>query len=108
MGIKVTNNAVSAVPLAIVSTDTSLDVTAGEGVVFPILGVGDYFYATITSTANVYEVVKCTARVDDTLTIERAQEDTIAVDFPANSRISIRVTVQNIISLFQDVDFILL
>ena len=108
MGIQLTNNASTTVPLAVTSTQTSLTVTTGTGVLFPILGAGDYFYATIQDVNDHFEIVKATARTDDVMTIVRAQEDTLAIPFAANSRFEIRVTVENILSKFDDLDFLLL
>jgi hypothetical protein len=108
MGIQLTNNASTTVPLAVTSTQTSLTVTTGTGVLFPILGAGDYFYATIQDVNNHFEIVKVTARTDDVMTMLRAQEDTLAIPFAANSRFEIRVTVENILSKFDDLDFLLL
>ncbi len=107
MGLKLKNNAVSVIPDSINDTQTSITVVSGTGVVFPTLAVDDYFYATISSVANAYEVVKVTARSGDVLTIVRAQEGTTALSFPASSRIELRVTVQNIIELL-DQDYLLL
>lgn len=107
MGIKLANNAVSIVPLEITDVQTSIDVYTGTGALFPTLGVGDYFYATLSSVANAYEVIKVTARSTDTLTIVRAQEGTTALSFPAGSRIELRVTALNITELL-DQDFLLL
>jgi hypothetical protein len=107
MGIKLKNNAVSVVPLSINDSQTSIDLYTGTGTLFPTLGVDDYFYATISSVANAYEVVKVTARATDTLTVERAQEGTTALSFPAGSRIELRVTAQNIVELL-DQDYLLL
>lgn len=75
---------------------------------FPTLGTGDYFYATIQDVDNHFEIVKVTARADDVMTIERAQEGTLAIPFPANSRFELRVTVENVLSKFDDLDFLLL
>jgi hypothetical protein len=97
MAIQYKNNAASTTTSAISSIDTSVTLAAGTGSRFPALGTGDYFYATLVSTTGVFEIVKVTARADDTLTIVRAQEGTLAVQFPANSRIELRVTAQNII-----------
>jgi hypothetical protein len=107
MGVKLKNNAVSYIPAAITDAQTSISITSGTGVVFPVLGAGDYFYATISSVSNAYEVVKVTARATDTLTIVRAQEGTTALSFPASSRIELRVTAQSIIDLLSE-DFLLL
>jgi hypothetical protein len=108
MAIKLTNNASTTVPLAVTSTQTSLTVTTGTGVLFPILGAGDYFYATIQDVNDHFEIVKVTARTDDVMTIVRAQENTLAIPFAANSRFEIRVTVENFIAQFADIDFLLL
>lgn len=108
MGIQLKNNASTIVPLAITSTATSLVVATGTGAEFPTLGAGDYFYATIQDVNNHFEIVKVTARTDDTMTITRAQEGTLAIPFPANSRFELRVTVENMLSKFTDLDFLLL
>ena len=38
------------------------------------------------------EIVKVTARTDDTMTIVRAQEGTLAIPFVASSRVELRMT----------------
>lgn len=108
MGIKLKNNAASTIPAALSSSATSVDVLQDTGSVFPALGSGDYFYATIISPTNAYEIVKVTARADDTLTIVRAQESTVAIPFLANARIALRFTVANLESFINDTDFLLL
>jgi hypothetical protein len=107
MGLIVKNNAASIIPAEIGVGDTSVTVYTGTGSVFPALGAGDYFYATISSVTNAYEIVKVTARAGDVLTIVRAQEGTTALSFPAACRIQIRVTVQNVADLIPD-NFLLL
>ena len=99
MVAKVKNNAVSTIANALTSTATTLTVGSGTGDFFPVLGSGDYFYATLTSTTNGAEIVKVTARTGDTFTVERAQENTLAIPFPANSRIEQRITAQTITDL---------
>ena len=108
MGIQLKNNASTTIPSSVSSTDTSLVVAAGTGAEFPTLGAGDYFYATIQDVNNHFEIVKVTARADDTMTVTRAQEGTLALPFPANSRFELRVTVENMLSKFTDLDFLLL
>jgi hypothetical protein len=76
--------------------------------VFPTLTAGDYFYATISSVTDEYEIVKVTARSGDVLTVLRAQESTLALMFPVNSHIALRVTVQNLQSIIDDLNFLLL
>lgn len=108
MVLKITNNATTIVPLAIQSTDTSLTVAAGTGYLFPILGGSDFFFATLSSTAGGMEIIKVTSRADDMMTFVRAQEGTLAVPFPANSRLEIRVTAANLQSYVDSLDFLLL
>jgi hypothetical protein len=67
--------------------------------VFPSLGTGDYFYATLQDVNNNFEIVKVTARFDDVMTVERGQENTIAIPFPANSRFAHRITAATIIAV---------
>lgn len=108
MGIKLTNNAFATVPSAVSSTQTSLTVATGKGALFPILGGSDYFFATLMDVNSNFEIVKVTARTDDVMTIVRGQESTLAIPFPANSRFELRVTVENMLATFTDLNFLLL
>ena len=76
MGIKLSNNANATLAASITSSSTSITVTSGQGARFPTLSAGDYFYATLIDTSNNLEIVKCTARSTDVLTVTRAQEST--------------------------------
>jgi hypothetical protein len=101
--VKLTNNAYSQIPQAVGPADTSITVAAGSGAVFPDLGDDDWFFATIISVSNYFEIVKVVARVDDTFTVERGAEDTTPLSFPANSRIELRVTTGNVDIMQQNV-----
>jgi len=108
MGIQLSNNAIATVPAAVSSTQTTLTVAAGKGSLFPILGSGDYFYATLNDVNNNFEIVKVTARTDDVMTMTRAQEGTLAIPFPANSRFEHRITAATIRAIVDDADDYLL
>jgi len=108
MGIKLTNNAIATVPSAVSSTQTTLTVAAGKGSLFPILGSGDYFFATLSDVNNNFEIVKVTARTDDVMTMVRAEEGTLAIPFPANSRFEHRITAATIRAIIDDADDYLL
>jgi hypothetical protein len=101
MPIQLANNASGTIATAISASDTGLALTTGDGAAFPVLGLGDYFYATITSSGGTQEIVKATARSGDSLTIVRAQESTVAQSFAAGSRFELRVTAQSIIDTAQ-------
>lgn len=104
MGVILKNNAVSTITTAISASDVGLAVTAGTGSLFPALGAGDYFYATLVSSGGTYEVVKVTARAGDTMTIVRAQEGTTAQSFASGSRIEVRVTAASITDMVDEHD----
>ena len=100
MGLKLTNNAVSRLASGISSGDLSLSVTPGTGALFPTLGAGDHFPATLVRASDsAVEIVKVTARSTDVFTIERAQENTTALAFSANDRIELRLTADTIANL---------
>ena len=108
MAVQLTNNAQSLLLNDLTSVATSLTVTSGEGALFPVLGASDYFYVTLESNSSTFEIVKCTARIDNVMTITRAQENTIALPFSAGSRVQLRVTAANLLSAVNDLDFLLL
>jgi microcystin-dependent protein len=92
MGIKLTNNAFATLASSITSSSTSITLTTGQGARFPSLSGGDYFYATLVDTSNNLEIVKCTARSTDVLTVVRAQESTTARAYNTGDRLEIRLT----------------
>ena len=97
MGIKLANNAFGTLASGIASGATSITLTTGHGARFPSLGAGDYFYATLIDTSNNLEIVKCTARSTDVLTVVRAQEGTSARAYSTGDRIEIRITAQTFV-----------
>jgi hypothetical protein len=97
MGIKLANNAFATLAAGINSSVTSITVTSGQGARFPTLSAGDYFYATLIDTSNNLEIVKCTARSTDVLTVVRAQESTTARAYSTGDRIEIRITAQTFV-----------
>lgn len=76
-----TNNANSKLAAPISTTATEMTVTAGTGALFPSPGAGQQFALTLVDAATGLnkEVVYCTERVGDTLTIVRAQEPVAGV-----------------------------
>lgn len=92
MGVKFANNAYGTLNAGITNSATSLTLSSGQGARFPSLGANDFFYATLIDTSNNLEVVKCTARSTDVLTITRAQESTTARAFAVGDRVELRVT----------------
>jgi hypothetical protein len=102
MTVILKNNASGFLATSISATDTSIILSTGTGANFPSLAAGEYFYATISPTSGTSEIVKCTARSGDTLTIIRAQEGTSALSFAGGSRVELRVTAQSVIDAITD------
>lgn len=104
MGIKFANSAFATLAAGINDSATSITLTTGQGARFPSLGAGDYFYATLIDASNNLEIVKCTARSTDVLTVVRAQESTTARSFSTGDRIELRVTAAGLVDLISVLD----
>lgn len=105
MNIKFANNA-STVLIAELDKDSKLvRVSVGAGSIFPLLvEPTDYFRITVVhpSTGN-WEIMKVTRVVGDEFTVERAQEGTVALDFPINSLVENRLTAESLEEILRDV-----
>lgn len=91
------NNAFASLAAELSAAGTLATLAAGQGARFPAPSGGNHFLATLilldgNGAETAWEVVKCTARATDGLTIERAQEGTTARIWPAGSRLEMRVT----------------
>jgi len=89
-GILFTNFARSQLAAPLLAGDLSLTVQTGHGARFPNPGVGDYFYLVLENAALDREIVKCTGRAVDTLTIVRAQDNTTALGWNAGDIVALR------------------
>ena len=92
MGIRTKNNAYSRLAASVAASDTFMTVEAGTGVRFPVLDTGDFTFATLIGANGSMEIVKVTGRNTDTMTIERAQEGTTALDWSVGARVECRFT----------------
>lgn len=105
---KFANNATTNTVDALSDTDTVVVVTVGTGALFPTLGTGEYFKATIQDVNNNFEIVKVTARTDHIMTVVRGQDGTLAIPFPANSRFELRVLADSVKEYLDSIDYLLL
>lgn len=87
----VENRAYSKLAAAIDDDDTSLTVTAGAGADFPSAYP---FHLTIED-----EIVSCTNRTTDTLTIDRAQQGTSPAAHAKKSYVALNITAKSITDL---------
>ena len=93
-----TNNAATALAVAVTPTDTLFQVVAGTGEQFPSPTGGNYFMMTMVQINNpeVSEIVKCIGRTGDFLTVERGQEGTAPQIFNISDNAQLRITAQSL------------
>ena len=95
------NNAYGVLAGTVNGAATLLVLVSGQGARFPAPTGGDYFLATLVGldgngAESVWEIVKCTGRSTDQLTVVRAQEGTTATTWTAGTRIEVRWTKEGI------------
>jgi len=88
---KVANNAVSTLATTMNTSVTSVVVQSGEGALFPASGS---FHITIES-----EILICTSRSGDTLTVSRAAESTSAASHTEGSQVALNIISKHISDL---------
>lgn len=87
------NNASALLAASITAVDTTVQVASGFGALFPSPGGTEFFYATLEDDAGNIEIVKCTGRSGDILTVVRAQDGTTAQAFTLTvTRVELRTT----------------
>jgi hypothetical protein len=86
------DNASTALASGIGTSDTTCTVTATTGSEFPAPGAGQQVAITFEDVSGDIEIVYCTGRTGDTLTIVRAQEGTTARAFASGTIVENRVT----------------
>lgn len=87
------NDALSWLTYEVLASDTQVSVPPGEGDRFPNPVDLEFFVGVLEDLrTGAKEYVRATARTGDTITIVRAQEDSTALDFPAGSTFSLRLT----------------
>ena len=101
MAIVIKNLAKSTLSNGITSAITTVVVQSGAGVNFPALGVSDYFYAALQNAFGTIELVKVTARANDTMTIVRAQGGTAALSWAAGDVFALRMTAETFTDYIQ-------
>lgn len=87
-----TNLANSTVAVTLTNVGTSLTVAAGDGAKFASPTGGDHQVITLYASDTDFEIVHCTARSGDVLTITRAQEGTTSRQWEIGEVVSARIT----------------
>lgn len=91
------NNATGKLGGDVTTSSTTLILQTGNGALFPSPTAGDYFPITVVKADGTLEIMKCTARSVDTLTVTRSQEGTTAKAFTIGDRVSLRMTAGSLV-----------
>lgn len=91
MGVLITNLATALLASSITDIETVVPLAAGKGALFPSPTVSDWFPLVVVDGSDV-EIMHCTARSGDTLTVTRGAEGTAAKAFSAGARADLRLT----------------
>lgn len=102
MAVIINNNAVSRLASSLTSGATSLSVTSGEGAKFPAPTGSDWFPLVLVKVSGASEILRCTGRSGDVLTVVRAQEGTAAQAFAPGDRAELRLTAAAIAEFKQN------
>jgi len=87
-----TNNATTTLASGITDVATSIFLNTGDGALFPSPSTDEFFMATMVDASGNLEVVKCTVRATDTLTVVREQEGTTGIAFAGGDVLELRIT----------------
>jgi hypothetical protein len=85
--LKVKNNAISTLAAGVNDSETAWTVASGEGANFPSTFP---FHLSVED-----EIVSCTARSTDSLTVVRAQQGTAAAAHASGISVTLRVTAKH-------------
>jgi hypothetical protein len=92
------NNLIIAITADITATQVTIDINDNSRL--PVLGPGDWFNLTIVEVSRTdeiaWEVVKVTSWSANTLTVVRAQDNTSGRIWAIGSKMSLRVTANDI------------
>lgn len=100
MALKLSNNGVGFLAAALAADGDTIALQPGQGESFPILAAGDWCPGTLVNAAGHVEIVRVTARADDTFTVLRAQEGTAAIACAAGDRFEHRMTAGTLTAMF--------
>lgn len=97
------NNASSTLAAPISNSATTVNLATGQGALFPNPSAGQQFALTFNDAATglLTEIVYCTARSGDSLTIVRAQEGTVAQGWSAGDLAANLVTAGQMAAMLQ-------
>lgn len=87
------NFASSLLAATISDVDTTIQLGVGDGALFPSPSGTQFFYALLNDDVGNVEIVQCTSRTGDLLTVVRGQDGTAAQAFTLTvTRVELRIT----------------
>lgn len=100
--IQFSNNASALLAASITDVETTVQVDAGFGALFPSPGATEFFKLTLENASGDIEIMHCTARSGDLLTVTRGEEATTAIAWTLNvTRCELRNTSQTMDEFLQ-------
>ena len=78
--------------LALGCTDSAVTINVSDGAIFPSITTDQYFMLVLEDATLNREIVKCTAKATNALTVVRAQEGTAARAWNQGDRVALRMT----------------
>lgn len=93
MALKLANMVSSRLAEGINVNSSSIQVVQGDGAKFPDLDPGDWFPIAVVNDLAQVEFMRCIGRTGDLLTVQRAQEGSIARAYAAGDVVELRLTV---------------
>lgn len=86
------NFAESVLASGVTDSGVSLTLNGGDGALFP--SSGDYQLVLVRNSDGAREIVKCTSRSTDVLTVTRAQESTTGLVLVTGDKVELRITAE--------------
>lgn len=78
--------------LALGCTDADTTINVADASIFPALAASEYFMLVLENANLDREIVKCTLKASNALTVVRAQEGTTALAWDQGDRVALRMT----------------
>ena len=102
MAVLFANNATGRLASSVSLAQTTLSLQSGQGARFPSPSGGDWFPITAIKASGALEIMRCTSRTGDVLTVARAQEATTALEWAPGDRVELRATAALLSQLRSD------
>lgn len=100
--IKFTNLASSALQQGITNTSGTLQIGVDDVAKFPTIAGQEYFIIMVVGGDGSFEIMRVTGVVDNTFTVTRAQEGTVAKAFVAGDKVEHRLTAESLVTIVEE------